>query len=250
MLDKKRTEMRNNESVKKMIQEISSKEESSSFKNNKAIILGIIEEELQYSHSVKWENFYKTYIRVERLSDKVDVLPVIISEIWLKDILDEKIKGKSVIVIGQLRSHNEIGEDNKSHLELFLFATKFKFYDENNGVNEIYNTNMIFLDGYLCKEPVLRETPRGKLLAYCLIAINRQYRKSDYIPCIAWEKDAKWLNEFKAGERFQLYGRIQSRLYLKKINNEQNEEVQVSKVAYEVSIKTIQNVKEDKIEMV
>ena len=250
MSEEKRV-MRDEEAKKLSLEKLLKKSDSS--RNNKAFICGTIQEELRYDHNVKWENFYRTEIKVKRLSGNVDLIPIIVSEIWVKNILKENLVGKFVTIVGQFRSYNKHDEDNKSHLELFLFATEFKLNDENNAEEEICDTNMIFLDGYLCKAPVLRKTPKGRFITDCLIATNRLYGKSDYIPGIAWGRTAKWLSNFKEGDRFQLYGRIQSREYSKIVDKdepkEQGEVTRVIKIAYEISIKRIQNKREEQPEI-
>ena len=144
-------------------------------------------------------------------------------------------KNKHVNVIGQLRSYNKnVGEKNK--LILTVFVREIKPIDEENK-----DPNSIYLDGYICKRPTYRKTPLGREITDLLVAINRPYNKSDYIPSIVWGRNAKFARNLKVGDRIQMWGRIQSRPYEKKID----EETIVKKVAYEVSVSKIKKVEED-----
>ena len=235
--ERERRVMQDEEAIEK-VREICLKRRGA-YSNNNAIVCGIVEEELSYDHSVKCEKFYRTKIKVERLSENTDIIPILISEIMLKNISKESIKGKKVKAVGQFRSYSKREKDHTSHLKLFLFATEFEIQD--SVTDESFDMNMIFLDGYLCEKPILRKTYKGRVITDLLIAVNREYNKSDYIPCIAWGRIAKWLTKFEVGDRFQLYGRIQSREYLKTTVFENEEEISELKTAYEVSIRRIQN---------
>ena len=196
-------------------------------------MLGEITEELKLSHEIFGEKFYATKIKIRRLSDSQDILPITVSERLIVD-LDMKV-GKTVEVSGQLRSYNKV-VDGKNKLILTIFARELVFVEEENK-----DPNSIFLDGYVCKNPIYRKTPLGREITDLLLAVNRAYNKSDYIPSIAWGRNAKFCKNLKVGDRVQLWGRIQSRQYEKKI---EDGEVDL-KVAYEVSVSKMKKLLEN-----
>ncbi len=193
---------------------------------------GKIEDNLEFSHEIFGEKFYSTKIKINRLSDFYDVLPITISERLLQGIdLEEE---KNVNIIGQLRSYNKNdGERNK--LVLTVFVREIKPMEEDSK-----DPNSIYLDGYICKQPIYRKTPLGREITDLLVAINRPYNKSDYIPSIIWGRNAKFARNLKVGDRVQMWGRVQSRFYEKKID----ENNILKKVAYEVSVSKIKKVEE------
>ncbi|MGM9535013.1 MAG: single-stranded DNA-binding protein [Intestinibacter sp.] len=196
-------------------------------------LCGELEDNLEFSHEIFGEKFYNAKIKINRLSDSSDILPMTISERLIQELDFEK--NKHVNVIGQLRSYNKnVGEKNK--LILTVFVREIKPIDEENK-----DPNSIYLDGYICKRPTYRKTPLGREITDLLVAINRPYNKSDYIPSIVWGRNAKFARNLKVGDRIQMWGRIQSREYEKKID----EETIVKKVAYEVSVSKIKKVEED-----
>lgn len=195
------------------------------YENNKATISGTVIGALTYDHETLGEKFYIAKVKVERLSASHDVIPVMISERLID--AQENYDGKYISVLGQFRSYNQ-HDVVKSRLILSLFAKKVEIYeqDDNEDLNDIY------LDGYICKEPVFRETPLGSEIADVLLAVNRQYGKTDYIPCIFWGRNAHYVSKMGIGTQCQVNGRIQSREYLKKVSENQAEQ----RIAYEVSI--------------
>ena len=196
-------------------------------------LCGELEVNLEFSHEIFGEKFYNTKIKINRLSDCSDILPMTISERLIQELDFEN--NKHVNVIGQLRSYNKnVGEKNK--LILTVFVREIKPIDEENK-----DPNSIYLDGYICKRPTYRKTPLGREITDLLVAINRPYNKSDYIPSIVWGRNAKFARNLKVGDRIQMWGRIQSRPYEKKID----ENTVVKKVAYEVSVSKIKKVEED-----
>ena len=196
--------------------------------NNNIYIAGKIVEECVFSHEVYGEGFYLFKIASERLSDNEDILPVTISE---RLIDRQKLTiGTQVEVTGQLRSYNNYG-GKKNKLILTIFAREINLLEKETG----QNPNQIFLNGYICKTPIYRKTPFGREISDILIAVNRAYNKSDYIPCIAWGRNARYLSNLQIGENIKIWGRMQSRKYQKK-NGENIEE----RVAYEVSISKIE----------
>lgn len=194
-------------------------------KNNQAVVAGEIISDFEFSHEVFGEGFYFVKLRVNRLSHSSDTIPLLVSE-RLIDVAHSHI-GQYLEAHGQFRSYNK-HENNKNHLVLSLFVRELEFIDSM----ENRKPNMIFLDGYICKEPVYRTTPLGREIADVLLAVNRAYGKSDYIPCICWGRNARYAGNLSVGSRIQLWGRIQSREYQKRVG----ENNVVSKVAYEISV--------------
>ncbi len=192
-------------------------------KNNKVFISGEIVSNAEFSHEVYGEGFYEMNVLVKRLSGQGDVLPVTISERLIED-KDLKI-GSTINALGQFRSYNKL-VDGKSKLMLTVFIRELVSYPV------IKNPNSIVLVGYVCKPPVYRTTPFNREIADVLIAVNRSYNKSDYIPCIAWGRNARFAKNIAVGEKVALSGRIQSREYQKKISETETKTL----TAYEVSI--------------
>lgn len=199
------------------------------FENNQVSILGEIVTGFEYSHEVYGEGFYMVEVSVNRLSNFVDYIPVMISE-RLIDVRED-YTGQQVLITGQFRSFNR-HEERKNRLVLSVFAREIEFVDE---ADEECASNQIFLDGYICKEAIYRKTPLGREIADLLVAVNRSYGKSDYIPCICWGRNARFASGFEVGSHVQIWGRIQSREYVKKINEEEVEQ----RIAYEVSVSKI-----------
>ena len=201
--------------------------------NNRVTIIGEVVSEFTFSHEVFGEGFYLVDVSVNRLSDSVDIIPLMISE-RLVDITKD-YRGMKIEVSGQFRSYNRhVGEKNK--LILSIFVREIEFIEEDEIPEEQSKSNQIFLDGYVCKPPVYRKTPLGREIADILIAVNRPYGKSDYIPCIAWGRNARYAASIEVGGHLQVQGRVQSREYTKRIDEEQVEK----RVAYEVSVSKIE----------
>ena len=214
---------------------------------NKVFISGRIEAEFEYSHEVMREKFYRTRVIVKRLSGTEDFVPIVVSDLLIgRERMKNLLKGKWVEVAGQFRSYNKKGEDGRNHLELFLFATAINIYEDEGELEETTNANLVYLEGYLCKQPVFRNTPSGRYITDLLIAVNRPYKKSDYIPCIAWGRVAQWVSELEIGNRIKLYGRVQSREYFKRYSP--NSEAGEFREAYEISVIRMQKVENLKLE--
>lgn len=192
-------------------------------KNNRVYIMGEIVSEAKFSHEVYGEGFYEFFVQVMRLSGQADILPVTVSERLIKSS-DLKL-GSTISALGQFRSYNKL-ENGKSRLMLTVFVRELV---EPNAGN---NPNSIVLSGYICKPPVYRTTPFNREIADVLLAVNRAYNKSDYIPCIAWGRNARFVQNLKVGDRVALSGRIQSREYQKRLS----ETDVVTMTAYEVSV--------------
>jgi len=196
--------------------------------NNTVLIAGTITEGCVFSHEVYGEGFYTFRISSERLSDKADILPVMISERLIdKELLQV---GKRVDITGQLRSYNNYNS-KKNRLVLTIFAREIRLMDEEKEKGE----NQIFLNGFICKAPIYRKTPFGREISDILVAVNRAYNKSDYIPCIAWGRNARYMVNLEVGANIRIWGRVQSRIYQKRIGDEIEE-----RVAYEVSVSKIE----------
>lgn len=196
--------------------------------NNQVNLVGIIVTEPVFSHEFFQEKFYRIYVSVSRMSNKSDVIPVMISEVMLD--MSKKYTGNYVEIEGQFRSYNQYSE-NRTKLILSVFARQIHVINDSkkNG------TNQICLNGFIVKEPKYRITPLDREIADILVAVNRSYKKSDYIPCICWGRNARRISRFGVGTEVCLTGRIQSREYVKHLDNE-TEEI---RMAYEVSVSRI-----------
>ena len=204
------------------------------FDNNQVSVAGEIVSEFKFSHEVFGEGFYSLEIRVGRLSDSYDLIPLMISE-RLMDVKAD-YRGQYIEVLGQFRSYNR-HEASRNRLVLSVFAREVSICQEEDST---VKPNHIYLDGYICKAPVYRKTPLGREIADLLVAVNRPYGKSDYIPCICWGRNARFAEKFQVGEHIQLWGRIQSREYQKKLSENEVEK----RVAYEVSVSKLECIEE------
>ncbi len=198
--------------------------------NNQVTIMGQVVSTFTYNHEIYGEGFYMVELCVERLSASKDTIPVMISE-RLIDV-SQDYRGKLLKVQGQFRSYNR-HDERKNRLVLSVFAREAEFVEQ---MEESSHSNAIYLDGYICKEPIYRRTPLGREIADLLLAVNRPYGKSDYIPCISWGRNARFAGNFKVGDRVAVWGRIQSREYMKKLDEEHTEK----RVAYEVSVSKLE----------
>lgn len=202
------------------------------FENNQVTITGEVISDFRYSHEVFGEGFYMVDISVNRLSNFSDCIPLMVSERLIDT--EQAYIGQFITVTGQFRSYNR-HEEKKNRLVLSVFVRELEFVNE---IPDGEKSNQIFLDGYICKEPIYRKTPLGREIADLLIAVNRSYGKSDYIPCICWGRNARYASGFEIGGHVQVYGRIQSREYVKKVGESETEK----RIAYEVSVNKIEYV--------
>ena len=198
--------------------------------NNKVILMGTVESSPVFSHELYGEGFYDFFLSVPRLSGNYDVLPITVSERLLSEA--DLTKGSRIGIIGQFRSYNKI-QGEKSKLMLTVFVREFTEYDDGE-----YVPNYIEICGYVCKPTVYRTTPFDRKICDILLAVNRSYNKSDYIPCIAWGRNAKYAETFSVGDNVVVKGRIQSREYQKKISETEVE----CKTAFEVSLSRLDKV--------
>ncbi len=195
--------------------------------NNKVYLTGEVITSPQYSHELYGEGFYEFYISVPRLSGQRDELPVTVSERLM--IGADLTVGKVVTIEGQFRSYNKL-ENERSKLMLTIFVRDFL-----DNVEDEQNPNVVELNGYVCKPPVYRTTPFNREICDLLVAVNRGYNKSDYIPCIAWGRNARFVRHVCVGQSISISGRIQSRKYNKKLDDDRVEE----RTAYELSVNKI-----------
>lgn len=202
--------------------------------NNQVTIMGQVAAGFTFSHEVFGEGFYMTEVLVKRLSNSCDRIPLMISE-RLIDVTQD-FTGEFIVAQGQFRSYNR-HEEQKNRLILSVFVREVSFVEEEPDGSK---TNSILLDGYICKEPIYRKTPLGREIADLLLAVNRPYGKSDYIPCICWGRNARYASAFEVGEHVQVLGRIQSREYVKKLSETETEK----RIAYEVSVSKLECMEE------
>ena len=203
--------------------------------NNYIILVGKVTSEKKFSHEIYGESFYNFDLEIPRLSGISDIIPITISERLIANF--ELNIGKSVVIEGQFRSYNTY-EETKSRLILTVFAKEIREKGENE---EIKVPNEVQLVGHICRKPIYRKTPFGREIADILVAVNRAYNKSDYIPCIAWGRNARFVGKLSVGDNIKVWGRIQSREYQKRISDTETE----TRVAYEVSVSKIELVEEE-----
>ncbi len=201
--------------------------------NNHLVLVGKIVSSQNYSHEIYGEKFYSFNLEVIRLSNNSDIIPITISERLLTDV-DLSI-GKEVEVEGQFRSYNNY-ENEKNRLILTVFAKEIREAEPHEEEKDGAITNEVTLVGYVCKKPIYRQTPFGREIADLLLAVNRAYNKSDYIPCIAWGRNARFCQKIEVGTEVKVVGRVQSRTYEKKHEDGTVE----TRVAYEVSIASME----------
>jgi len=209
--------------------------------NNHLVLVGKVTSDKRFSHEIYGEKFYIFDLEVPRLSGNADIIPITISERLLEA---EGLEiDKKVIIEGQFRSYNSY-QNERNKLVLTVFAKDVKFVenqDEEIQASKDFVSNEVILNGYICKKPIYRQTPFGREIADLLLAVNRAYNKSDYIPCIAWGRNARFCENIEVGTEVKIVGRVQSRTYEKKYEDGTSE----TKVAYEVSISSLEVVKED-----
>ena len=205
--------------------------------NNHLVLVGKIASEKSYSHEIYGEKFYVFNLEVIRLSSTVDIIPITVSERLLTN-LDLEI-GKKVCVEGQFRSYNNY-ENERNRLILTVFAKEVIEVEVQEEEKEEIS-NEVILVGYICKKPIYRQTPFGREIADVLLAVNRAYNKSDYIPCIAWGRNARFCQNMEVGTEVKLTGRVQSRTYEKKYEDDRVE----TRTAYEVSVASMEVVNKE-----
>ena len=210
--------------------------------NNYLTLVGKVTGEKKFSHEIYGERFYIFNLSIPRLSGNSDIIPITVSERLIKE--DTLQEGNKLLIKGQFRSYNSY-ENEKNRLILTVFAKDIMEVEENEEEeNDIVRkdivTNEVVLVGYICKKPIYRQTPFGREIADLLLAVNRAYNKSDYIPCIAWGRNARFCQNLEVGTQVKVVGRVQSRAYEKKHEDGSVE----TRVAYEVSIGSLEVVEE------
>lgn len=211
--------------------------ETKRFENNQVTLSGEIVSNFEFSHEVYGEGFYTAQLASMRESGTKDIIQIMASE-RLVGVKSDWI-GQFVKISGQFRSYNR-HEEKKNRLILSVFAREFEVW-EDDGTTIPTDKNSVFLDGYICKQPIYRKTPLGREIADILLAVNRPYGKSDYIPCIAWGRNARFAESLEIGTRLKVFGRIQSREYQKKISDDEYE----TRTAYEISISKMEVAKDE-----
>ncbi len=203
--------------------------------NNHLVLVGKVTSDKRLSHEIYGEKFYIFDLAVPRLSGNADIIPITVSE-RLLSINALNIDSK-ITVEGQFRSYNSY-ENEKNRLVLTVFAKDIKFMEnqEEIEVSKDMISNEVTLNGYICKKPIYRQTPFGREISDLLLAVNRAYNKSDYIPCIAWGRNARFCENIPVGTEVKIVGRVQSRTYEKKYDDGRVE----TKVAYEVSVSSLE----------
>ncbi len=215
--------------------------------NNYLTLVGKVTGEKSFSHEIYGERFFVFSLSIPRLSGNADIIPVTVSE---RLITDEMLaEGNKLLIKGQFRSYNSY-EQQKNRLILTVFAKDIvevqdeESQEENEMVKKDIVTNEVVLTGYICKKPIYRQTPFGREIADILLAVNRAYNKSDYIPCIAWGRNARFCQNIEVGVQVKIVGRVQSRTYEKKFEDGTVE----TRVAYEVSIGSLELIEENDTE--
>ena len=213
--------------------------------NNYLTLVGKVTGEKKFSHEIYGERFYIFNLEIPRLSGVADIIPITISERLINE--DTLAEGQKLLVKGQFRSYNSY-ESEKNRLILTVFAKDIKVIseeeqseEENEMTKKDVVTNEVVLIGYICKKPIYRQTPFGREIADILLAVNRAYNKSDYIPCIAWGRNARFCQNLEVGSQIKLVGRVQSRTYEKKHEDGSVE----TRVAYEVSVGSLEVIEEN-----
>ena len=211
--------------------------------NNYLTLVGKVTGEKRFSHEIYGESFYVFNLSIPRLSGNSDIIPITVSERLIKE--DTLQEGKKLLVKGQFRSYNSY-ENEKNRLILTVFAKDIMEVEdvEEDEKNEMVKkdtiTNEVVLIGYICKKPIYRQTPFGREISDILLAVNRAYNKSDYIPCIAWGRNARFCQNLEVGSQVKIVGRVQSRMYEKKHEDGTVE----NRVAYEVSVGSLEVIEE------
>lgn len=209
--------------------------------NNHLVLVGKVTSDKRFSHEIYGEKFYIFDLAVPRLSGNADIIPITVSE-RLLSINDLQIDSK-ITVEGQFRSYNSY-ENEKNRLVLTVFAKDIKFVEDQEAEIEVSKdvvSNEVTLNGYICKKPIYRQTPFGREISDLLLAVNRAYNKSDYIPCIAWGRNARFCENIPVGTEVKIVGRVQSRTYEKKYDDGRVE----TKVAYEVSVSSLEVINQE-----
>ena len=193
-------------------------------------LVGCLASAPQYSHSNHGRHFYSFLLEVSRLSGTVDCLPILAPETLLQTT--ELCEGDSIALTGQIRSfNNRLGIGRK--LVISVLA-------DTLSVCSLPHDNRVTLQGVICKEPVYRRTPLGREICDIMLAVNRPYHRADYLPCILWGRCAQEASDYPVGTALELIGRLQSREYIKMIDDAPQQ-----RTAYEISAVSVQVLTEE-----
>lgn len=209
-----------------MLKEKNLNQEKLFAENDQCVLNGKLTGRFQFSHELKGKKFYSNIIKIKRLSNVVDEIPIIVS--GRKSTIDfsKDYKDVDCSVLGNIRTRN-YEENGKRHLKVYVSATVCDIQERQNELDD----NFVFLKGYICKETIYRETLSGRKITDIMVAVNHPTGESSYVPCIAWNANALEAAEFVVGDCVEIKGRIQSRFYVKKYSEKEEQ-----KTAYEVSI--------------
>ena len=177
----------------------------------------------RFSHENHGKKFYRFTLEVPRLSGTSDLLPVVAEEQLILDLNPDG--GEMIAVRGQVRSHN-MRSDGVRHLLIFIFASSI-LVEDGPAVNEVK------LEGLICREPIYRRTPLGREICDLMLAVPRQFKRADYLPCILWGRTAQQVALCRTRDVIRISGRLQSRTYTKMTDNGAEE-----RTAYEISALT------------
>lgn len=202
--------------------------------NDYITIWGTVDSTFNFSHESFGEKFYIFHVKCNRLSGAADVLPIMVSDRTV-DVSEDR-RGESVYIAGDIRTRNMLADD-RSHLIVFVFASEIEFMRDVSVDNQ-----SCYIKGCICRPTVYRVTPNGREIGEMLVAVNRAYGKSDYIPCICWGRTARYIDHLEPGNAIEFDGRLQSRNYIKR----SPDGGAVERTAYEVSIKTLKLIEEEK----
>ena len=187
---------------------------------NQILLRGELDTLPAFSHESHGRRFYSFTLAVERLSGTMDLLHCVAAE-ELVQALDPS-GGEMVELIGQVRSFNNRSGAGR-RLVISAYAEQLRTCDDEPA-------NEVILCGSICRQPIFRRTPLGREICDLMLAVNRPYRRADYLPCILWGHTAQHCANFPVGTTLQLTGRLQSRTYVKQLETGSEQ-----RVAYEIS---------------
>lgn len=212
---------------------------------NQVWISGRLKDEFEYRYGIHENKFYQNKIEVARETGKIDSIPIVVSKKILLDIFNgEELKDKYVEICGHFRSRNIVDAEGRNHVDLYLFVRDIKLQSEEGEISEENkNSNCIFLEGCVCRPPIRRQITRGNHIVEIMVAVNRDYGKADYIPCIIWGKTGLFAERnLNVGDKVKIHGRVVSRKYPKKLS-EEPKEVEVRET-YEVSVAQLEKIED------
>lgn len=221
----------------KIVNEVFSDTETFKRQNNKAYVEGTIDGKFEFSHRRYGVSYFSNHVRVTRLSGTDDIVPIIVHEKLIQDYLNSSMNNKYVKVSGQLRTYNITGKDGRKHVFLFLYVKDISFEEFEEGKTRKENPNAVYLEGYVCKKPVIRRVNSGRIITDLLLSVQGEFEKSDYIHCMTWGEAAYYARRISVGEKVKIYGRFQSREYFKKFSPDSEEGE--FRTTYEVSVRKI-----------